>query len=257
MRHLLRRHPLPLRTHFAHSLVLTYAFPADVLRPLLTPGLELDTYPAGTREYGFAAVALVDLRALRPPFAPRVLGSDQLMTGYRVFTRFRTPGGRTMRGLRILRSDTSSRVLALGGNVLTRYHYQLAQLGCRVTGDRLEFAVRSRDAAADLLIAANIKDAAPLPAGSPFASERDARRFAGPLPYTFEYEPRDDSVTVVKAFRTRWEPRSVAVDVRRLTFFEHGVFAGTRPLLANAFHVAGVDYGWHAGVRHRTDGTRI
>ncbi|MCQ4042104.1 DUF2071 domain-containing protein [Streptantibioticus rubrisoli] len=257
MKHLLRRHPIPLRTHFAHSLVLTYAFPADVLRPLLTPGLELDTYTAGGQEYGFAAVALVDLRALRPPFAPRVLGTDQLMTGYRVFTRLRTPGGRTMRGLRILRSDTSSRVLALGGNVLTRYHYQLARLGCRLTDDRLEFAVRTRDASADLLVAADLRGAAALPEGSPFATERDARRFAGPLPYTFEYEPRDDSVTVVKAYRTHWAPRQVAVDVRRLTFFEHGAFAGTRPLLANAFHVAGVDYGWHAGVRHRTDGSRI
>ncbi|MDF3291349.1 DUF2071 domain-containing protein [Streptomyces silvisoli] len=257
MKHLLRRHPIPLRTHFAHSLVLTYAFPADVLRPLLTPGLELDTYTSDGQEYGFAAVALVDLRALRPVFAPPVLGTDQLMTGYRVFTRFRTPGGRTMRGLRILRSDTSSRVLALGGNVLTRYHYQLAGLRCRLTGDRLEFAVRSRDAAADLLVAADLKGTATLPEGSPFASLRDARRFAGPLPYTFEYEPRDDSVTVVKAFRTRWEPRPVDVEVRRLTFFEHGVFTGTRPVLANAFHVAGVDYGWHAGVRHGTDGSRI
>ncbi len=257
MRHSLRRHPIPLRTRFAHSLVLTYAFPTRVLRPLLTPGLELDTYQAQGQEYGFAAVALVDLRALRPPFVPRALGTDQLMTGYRLFTRFTTPGGRTMRGLRILRSDTSSRVLAIGGNVLTRYHYQRARLGCRTAGGRLEFAVRSRDATADLLVAADLEGTAELPEGSPFASPRDARRFAGPLPYTFEYEPRDDTVTVVKAFRTRWEPSPVAVEVRRLTFFEHGAFAGSRPLLANAFHVADVDYGWHAGVRHTTDGRRI
>ena len=48
-----------MRTRFADSLVLTYALPPRVLRPLLPPGLELDTYTdaAGT-EHGFVAAAL-------------------------------------------------------------------------------------------------------------------------------------------------------------------------------------------------------
>ncbi|MEU6175435.1 DUF2071 domain-containing protein [Streptantibioticus parmotrematis] len=254
----LRRHPLGLRTHFAHSLVLTYAFPAETLRPLLDPGLEPDTYSAGGTEYGFVAVALVDQRGLRPPWLPAALGTDQVMTGYRIFTRFRTPGGRAMRGLRILRSDTSSTVLALGGNLLTRYHYRMARLGCRTVGDRVEFAVRSRDGRADVRVSADLSGPAALPQGSPFASPRDARRYAGPLPYTFEYEPHDGTMVVVKAYRTEWEPQPVSVDVRRLTFFDHfrdGLLAREPRILANAFHVGDLDYGWHRGVRHRTDGS--
>src|SRR6266545_7333338 len=102
-----------MRTRFGHSLVLTYAFPPPVLGPLLPPGLALDTYvdPASA-EHAFAAVALVDTLRLRPAFLPETVGRDYRLTGYRVLARFPTPGGRTMRGLHILRSDTDRRALA-------------------------------------------------------------------------------------------------------------------------------------------------
>jgi hypothetical protein len=251
VRHLLQRHPVAIRTRFAHSLVLTYALPARVLHPLVPPGLALETYG----EHGFVAVALVDARALRPAFLPARLGADHLLTGYRVFTRFRTPGGRAMRGLRILRGDTDRRLMAFGGNLLTRYHYRLARIGARVAGESLEFRVDSADGRADLHVRADLGSApAPLPAGSPFADARAARRFAGPLPYTFEYEPQTRSVIVVKAFRAHWDPQPVSVDVRRMTFFDHGPFAGTRPVLANAFHVADLEYGWERGLRRTENG---
>ncbi|MFE2101216.1 DUF2071 domain-containing protein [Streptomyces sp. NPDC059468] len=242
---------MPIRTRFAHSLVLTYALPAELLRPLVPPGLELDTYG----EHGFVAAALVDTRALRPAGLPARLGADYLLTGYRVFTRFRTPGGRVMRGLRILRSDTDSRVMALGGNLMTRYNYRLARIGTRVESGMLEFRVDSADGRADLHVRADLGCApAPLPAGSPFADARAARRFAGPLPYTFEYEPQTRSMIVVKAVRAHWDPQPVSVDVRRLTFFDHAPFAGTRPVLANAFHVADLEYGWERGLRRSETG---
>ncbi|MGV9270440.1 DUF2071 domain-containing protein [Kitasatospora sp. NPDC003701] len=256
MRHLLQRHPVPIRTHFAHSLVLTYALPPRLLAPLVPPGLTLDTYtdPTGTH-HGFVAAAVVDTRALRPAVLPARLGRDFLLTGYRVFTRFPTPGGRTMRGLRILRSDTDNRLMATGGNVFSRYHYRHARIGTRTLGTTLEFKVLSSDGQADLHVRADLASTpAPLPPGSPFADARAARRFAGPLPYTFEYEPRTRSMIVVKATRTHWDPVPVTVEVPRLTFFDHGPLAGSRPVLANAFHVADVDYGWEAGRRRALDG---
>ncbi|MFD9595222.1 DUF2071 domain-containing protein [Kitasatospora sp. NPDC059973] len=258
MRHLLQRHPFPMRTHFAHSLVLTYALPPHLLAPLVPPGLALDTYtdPTGT-EHGFVAAAVVDTRALRPAALPARLGRDFILTGYRIFTRFPTPGGRTMRGLRILRSDTDNRLMAAGGNLFSRYHYRSARIGTRVLGDTLEFKVLSTDGRADLHVRADLASSpAPLPPGSPFADARAARRFAGPLPYTFEYEPETRSMIVVKATRTQWDPVPVAVEVPRLTFFDHGPFTGSRPVLANAFHVADVDYGWEAGHRRALDGAR-
>ncbi|MEV1025105.1 DUF2071 domain-containing protein [Streptomyces sp. NPDC050264] len=259
MRYLLQRHPIAIKAHFAHSLVLTYALSAEALRPLVPPGLELDTYRATEQdpELGFVAAALVDTRALRPARLPARFGGNFRLTGYRIFTRFRTPGGRTMRGLRILRSDTDSRLMSLGGNALTRYNYRLARISSQLNagGDTLDFRVDSADGQADLQVRAHLHSApAPLPVASPFADQHAARRFAGPLPYTFEHEPQTRSVVIVKAFRAHWDPQPVSVDVHRLTFFDHGPLAGTRPVLANAFHVADVDYGWHRGLRRAENG---
>jgi hypothetical protein len=255
MLHALRRHPLPMRTRFGHSLVLTYAFPPGLLAPMLPPGLTLDSYrgPDGV-EHGFVAVGLVSTRELRPAPLPASCGSSPILTGYRIFTRFRTPAGRAMRGLWILRSDTDRRWLVLGGNLLTRYHYHLARIRLDAAAGRLTASVRSRDGRADLAVVADLGRPAPLPAGSPFGTAADARRFAGPLPYTFDYEAATRSMIVVKAVRSRWQPEPVSVTVDRLTFFRHGGFAGSTPRLANAFHVADLDYGWHRGSRRTLDG---
>ncbi|WP_345626908.1 DUF2071 domain-containing protein [Rugosimonospora acidiphila] len=246
-----------MRTRFGHSLVLTYALPPDALAPLLPPGLSLDTYraPDGS-EHAFVAVGVVSALDLRPAGLPALCGRDYVLTGYRVFTRFPTPGGRTMRGLKILRSDTDQRGMALAGNLLTHYHYRLARTRLEIDGGRLRVRVDSRDHRADLAVTADLTSRpAALPAGSPFASAAHARRFAGPLPYTFDYEARTGSMIVVKAHRTRWRPEPVAVEVSTLTFFRHGPLAATRPVLANAFHVADLEYGWHRGSRRALDGT--
>src|SRR5262245_22146326 len=96
--YLLKRHPWPISAHFEHSLVLTYAFPQSVLAPLLPPGLELDTHSG----HAFLAVATVRTRDLRPSFMPSGFGRNFFLTGYRVFTRFKTAEGKVLRGLRIL-----------------------------------------------------------------------------------------------------------------------------------------------------------
>ncbi len=201
---------------------------------------------------------MVDARRLRPAWLPARFGGDHLLTGYRIFTRFATPGGRTMRGLKILRSDTADRAMVLGGNLFSRYNHRPARIGSRVVADTLEFKVLSADGHADLRVRADLAGRpAPLPPDSPFADARDARRFAGPLPYTFEHGPRTGTVIVVKATRTRWDPVPVTVEVPRLTFFEHGPFAGSTPVLANAFHVAAVDYGWESGRRRTGSGAEL
>ena len=183
----LRRHPLPVRTRFGHSLVLTYALPPAVLAPLVAPGLALDTYeaPDGTA-HAFVAVGVVSALRLRPAGLPATCGRDYVLTGYRIITRFPTPAGRTMRGLQILRSDTDRPAMVVGGNLLTRYHYRLARIRFEATGSWLRAEIRSRDGHADLTVTADLGTRpAPLPPGSPFATVTDARRFAGPLPYTF------------------------------------------------------------------------
>jgi len=244
----LRRHPFPVRAHFEHCLVLTYALPGDVLRPLLPPGLELDTWGEGL---GFVAVALVQTRALRPVGVPHVLGQDFFLSGYRIFTRFATPDGHHLRGLRILRSDTNRRRMAVAGNLLTHYNYRLADVSLRLIDQRMEVSIRTPNREADLDVVADLADdSQPLPTGSCFANERDARRFAGPLPYTFDYEPQSHSIIAIQGRRREWHPRLVNVDVRQITFFDHPPFADSRPRLVSAFYLADVPYRWDRGIRY-------
>lgn len=247
MRHLLQRHPLPVKAWFRHSLVLTYALPAESLQPLLPPGLILDSFEG----FGFLAVALVQTRGLRPAFLPRALGQDSFLAGYRVFARFRAADGRLLRGLRILRSDTDRRKMVWGGNLLTHYQYRLAKVAVSETVETLTIAIKTPRAEADVEVAArlNVPMTAP-PVGSPFPDLHQARLFAGPLPFTFDYEKETHSIVVIEGVRENWKPVPVPVEVRRLSFLEHPPFDGTRAVLANAFHVQNVPYEWKRGVRH-------
>jgi SAM-dependent methyltransferase len=242
----LRRHPIPVRAHFDHSLVLTYALPAHVLEPLLPPGLTLDTYDG----YGFVAVAMVQTRDLRPAFLPRAFGQDFVLTGYRIFTKFRTPAGRTIRGLRILRSDADRSLMVAGGNLLTHYNYRKSNATITVSDQQLSIDIRTPTGEADVDVAADLAGAEELPPSSPFRTLGDARKFAGPLPYTFDYEPETHSIIAIKGVRERWSPRLVNVNVRKLCFFDSEEFRGVTPILASAFYVHDIPYRWERGARY-------
>ncbi len=246
MLHLLRRHPVGVRARFDFTLALTFAFPAERLRSMLYPGLVLDEWEG----WGFVAIAMVRTREMRPEFLPAALGGSFFLTGYRIFTRYRTTEGRSLRGLQILRSDTDSRAMVVLGNLATHYRYARADVEVRRGGGRLDVAVATPGGAADLDVSAVIDDAdAGLPASSPFPDGRTARRFAGPMPFTFSYERETRSIVRIEGQRREWHPRLVAVDVRRLAFFDHEVFGAEPPRLASAFYVAGVPYRWARGIR--------
>lgn len=250
MLHTLRRHPFPVEAHFEHCLVLTYALPSEVLRTQLPPGLEVDVF-GETGEIGFIAIALVQTRALRPAGMPRAFSQDFFLSGYRIFARFRTPSGRGLRGLRILRSDTDKRRMAVSGNLLTHYNYCVARVEFRAGPKRLSVGIQTPNAVADLEVVADLRDeASRLPPGSCFATEREARRFAGPLPYTFDYEPQTHSIIAIRGRRREWNPRLVTADVRRITFFSQPPFAAAQPRLVSAFHLADVPYRWDRGIRY-------
>jgi hypothetical protein len=249
MLHLLKRHPIPISAFFRHSLVLTYAFPPEILEPLVPKGLVLDLF----RGYAFLAVALVQTERLRPTFLPAAMGCDFFLTGYRIFTRLGS-GAHSKRGLRILRSDTDRKLMVWAGNLLTHYNYR----SCRATIEErdahtyreIRWTIGTPRSEADLEVVARLTDEpAPLPGGSPFASLAEARRFAGPLPYTFDYEAATDSLIGILAVRENWEPQPVAVEVCRNTFLEQEPFCAAPALLANAFHVRSVPYRWQRGKR--------
>jgi hypothetical protein len=242
----LQRHAFAIKARLAASLVLAYALPSKVLEPLLAPGLKLDTYG----EFGFLAIAMVETKALRPAFLPAGLGLNFFLVGYRIFTRYRTPSGRTLRGLRVLRSDTDRRSMEIFGNLLTHYRYERSR--CRTSRSDRTYAVdvRTPTGTADLQVEADIStEALSPPPGSPFADLREARKFAGPLPFTFDYEHQTHSMIRVEGVRQDWKPKSVTVAVHRNTFLEQDRFRSAGAVLANAFYLENVPYAWKPGVR--------
>lgn len=246
MLHLLKRHALPIKAHLCSSLVLAYAVPERALIPLLPPGLQLDMYG----EFGFLAIAMMETRNLRPAFLPSGLGLNFFLTGYRIFARYKTPGGRTLRGLRILRSDADGCSMRRFGNLLTHYGYDLSQCSVRRTQGAYAVEIRTPEANADLHVEADISaDATSLPPGSPFPDFREARKFAGPLPFTFDYEQQTHSIIRVEGVRQHWDPRPVSVKVFQNTFLEGQMFRSSGATLANAFYLENVPYSWKPGVR--------
>lgn len=244
----LQRHPVPVVAHFDHCLVLTYALPAEFVARLLPPGLDVDRF--GDR--GFLAIAMVQTRSLRPAGLPKWLGKDFFLSGYRLFARFRKPDGRWLRGLRILRSDTDRRSMAFFGNLLTHYNYRLADVDVEQKADRLGIRIVTPNREADLHVIADLgRPSAPLPPNSCFENLRQARRFAGPLPFTFDYEVQTHSIVAIKGTRQNWHPQPVTADALTNTFFDQPPFRGITPVLASAFYLREIPYRWERGVRYR------
>ncbi len=240
----MRNNPFAIDAFFRRSLVLAYAVPKAGLEPLLDPGLELDGY-AG---YGFIAIALVETERLRPSFLPATFGRSLFFAGYRIFVRHRRADGRRLRGLKILRSDTDRRSMVATGNLMTRYRWHAARVVSHHEGDRWQLDVKTPDGAADVHVVANLEgEASTLPPGSPFRSLEDARRFAGPMPYTFGYDDATRTMVSVKGVREAWDPAPVHIEAATSSFLQRPPFAALEPVLANAFYVENIPYRWQRG----------
>ena len=235
----LKSHPFAVEAFFERSLVLTFAVPKDAVSALVPECLALDTFQD---EWAFVAVALVQTQSLRPKGFPRALGNDFFLIGYRLFVRYTTRAGKRLRGLYILKSETDQRRMVLLGNLFTHYRYAKTDVSLRTHGSTIEVASRQ----SDLRLTARVPaGAAPLPPHSPFASWREARRFAGPLPFTFAYDAATRAVLIVEGVREDWVPQPLVVDDYRVGFLDGLAAKGL--VLASAFTVRNIPYHWKKG----------
>ena len=83
---MLKRHPFPVVAWFERVVAISFAFPEEILRPLVPEPVEIDCHQG----FGFVAVALVWTKGLRPAAFPRFMGQDFFLAGYRIFTRLET-----------------------------------------------------------------------------------------------------------------------------------------------------------------------
>lgn len=235
----LKNHPFAVEAFFESSLVLTFAIPKEQARPLLPECLEPDTFDD---KWAFMAVAMVQTRSLRPKGFPGILGNDFFLIGYRLFVRYVNQVGKNLRGLYILRSETDKKKMEFLGNIFTHYNYTTTDIRqtrengtLTITSARSDFNVRIDDTGDD-----NIS----LPAGSPFADWKEARRYAGPLPFTFTYYPETRKVLIIEGVRENWRPAPVRVIEQRFSFIEKMNVEAT---LANAFIIQNIPYYWKKG----------
>lgn len=238
----LQSHPFAVRAFFERVAAVSFAFPEEMLKPLVSEGLEIDAYEG----LGFVTVAMVWTKNLRPAVLPEMFGQDFFLGGYRVFTRLRDENGRRLRGLQILRSETDKGRMVRSGNLMTHYNYRLVEVDISRSGNETRVRTTLPSGQQTLDLAFDDSENATLPEGSPFPDWRTARRFAGPMPFTFSRR-KDGSFMVIEGSRESWTPRPVRVTDWSVGLFKETPFAGVEPMLANAFTVENVDYRWNKG----------
>lgn len=235
----LKNHPFGVETFFENSLVLTYAVPKEELQNLIPECLELDTF---NDTWAFVAVAMVKTKALRPMGFPAFMGNDFILTGFRIFVRYTNTAGKRLRGLYILKSETNKAMMSFMGNFFTHYNYGTTDISFTNANGRIH--VKSNKSDIDIDVDTTNPNAQ-LPAGTPFADWKEARRFAGPLPFTFTYNKDKQEVLIIEGVRENWTPHPVEVIKSEVGFIKDKNFKGM--VLANAFLIENVPYHWKKG----------
>jgi hypothetical protein len=240
----LKNHPFPVEAFFESSLVFTFAVPKEQLQHLIPECLALDTL---NDKFAFLAIAMVQTKALRPKGFPQFFGSDFFLIGYRVFVRFTDQRGKSLRGLYILKSETDKSRMEFFGNIFTHYHYTTTDIAVSKQGKKMQ--INSGKSRFQVDVEESENPDLPLPAGSPFTNWKEARRFAGPLPFTFTYNQNNREVLIIEGVRENWKPTPVRVLGHSFSFIEDLKLQDAR--LANAFIIRNIPYHWKKGRKEK------
>jgi Uncharacterized conserved protein (COG2071) len=235
----LKNHPFAVEAFFKSSLVLTFAVPKEQLQSMIPKCLTLDTFDD---KWAFVAVAMVQTKDLRPKGFPKFMGNDFFLIGYRVFVRYTNNAGKNLRGLYILKSETNKKKMEFMGNIFTHYNYTTTDILQEVQ-DRKDL-IKSTKSDFELFIDTS-DDEVSLPKNSPFADWKEARRFAGPLPFTFTFNQATNEVLIIEGVRQNWVPKPVHVMNYRFSFLD--TLKLENPILANAFIINDIPYSWKKG----------
>lgn len=235
----LKNHPFAVEAHFDSSIVLTFAVAKEQLQNLIPECLELDIFED---KYAFIAVAMVQTKDLRPKGFPKILGNDFFLIGYRVFVRYSNNLGRSLRGLYILKSETDKKKMEIMGNIFTHYNYTTTDIKIFNLENSLDISSKKSDF--KVCFDNSVKDVQ-LPVNSPFSDWKQARRYAGPLPFTFTFNKQNSEVLIIEGVRQNWNPEPIEVSSYYFGFLNKMNLNGC--ILANAFLIKNIPYYWKKG----------
>lgn len=239
----LKNHPFAVEAYFKSSTVLTFAVNKEELIHLIPECVTLDTFED---KWAFLAVAMVQTKNLRPKGFPKFMGNDFFLIGYRVFVRYKDNRGKNLRGLYILKSETNKKKMEFFGNIFTHYNYTTTDIyqtenkdSRQITSNKSNFRIEIDQT----------KELAEFPKKSPFSDWKEARRFAGPLPFTFTYNEELKEVLVIEGVRQNWKPKPITVKDYNFSFIDS--FQFKNPVLANAFIIEEIPYYWKKGKKEQ------
>jgi uncharacterized protein YqjF (DUF2071 family) len=235
----LKNHPFAVETHFESSTVLTFAVSKEELQSFIPECLELDTFQD---KWAFIAVAMVQTKELRPKGFPKFMGNNFFLIGYRIFVRYTNKAGKKLRGLYILKSETDKKKMEFLGNLFTHYNYSTTDI-LELTQEDFKI-IKSKKSDFNLKIDTTAKEKH-LPKSSPFENWKEARRFAGPLPFTFTYDKEKNEVLIIEGVRQNWKPTPIEIIEYNFSFLEKMKFENC--VLANAFVIENIPYYWKKG----------
>ncbi len=237
----LKNHPFAVEAFFASSLVLTFAVAPRQIENLIPECLELDVF---NEKWAFVAAAMVQTEKLRPKGLPKLFGRNFFLIGYRVFVRYTDGAGKRVRGLYILKSETDKKSMEFFGNVFTHYKYTTTDIQKTVNINSIEIKSSKSDFRV-VIENSGDEEKIPLPDQSPFSDWKEARRYAGPLPFTFTYFVDKKEVLIIEGIRQNWKPKPVRVENYHFSFLDELKLSGA--ILANAFVIENVPYQWKKG----------
>lgn len=235
----LKNHPFAVEAFFESSLVLTFAVHKEQLGTYIPECLQLDTF---NDKWAFIAIAMVQTKDLRPKGFPKFIGNDFFLIGYRVFVRYTNKAGKNLRGLYILKSETDKMKMGFMGNIFTHYNYTTTDI---LQKENINSKEISSNKSKFKITIDTTEEKVFLPENSPFTDWKEARRFAGPLPFTFTYNPVTKEVLIIEGVRQNWSP--VPVKVIEYNFEFLNSLKLKDPILANAFVIKNIPYYWKKG----------
>ncbi len=236
----LKDHPFAVEAHFKSSLVFTFAVPKEQLQDKIPECLTLDTFQD---KYAFVAVAMVQTQDLRPKGFPKFMGNNFFLIGYRVFVRYTTKEGKNLRGLYILKSETDTKKMEFMGNIFTHYQYTTTDIKQEETATTSSISSLKSDFL--VTVKKNNRAEVPLPKHSPFKDFKEARRYAGPLPFTFTYSKEKKEVLIIEGVRQNWKPQAVEAIDFNFKFLKDQQLENA--VLANVFEIKDIPYYWKKG----------
>jgi hypothetical protein len=236
----IKNHPFAVKAFLKSSAVLTFAIPKQQIQHLIPECLQLDLF---NDKWAFIAIAMVQTEDLRPKGFPKALGNDFFLVGYRVFARYTNSARKNLRGLYILKSETDNRKMEFFGNIFTHYNYTTTDINQIERNHLVEINSKRSDFRMVFETADN--ENIPLPVDSPFSDWKEARRFAGPLPFTFTYSPIKKEVLIIEGVRENWKPKPVRVIDYNFSFLDNLKLDEIK--LANAFIIENIPYYWKKG----------